>query len=133
MKVRPEGVANDGEMALPPTPADMGWYRYGSRPGDPAGATVLAAHVDEPTYGIGPLVQLKNLRQGDVVTVTSGTKTRRYSVTSVTAIKKTALDLFALFTREGPPRLHIVTCGGNFDQEKRHYDANVVVIATPVG
>lgn len=133
MKVRAEGVAKDGEMALAPNPADIGWYRYGPRPGDPAGATVLAAHVDEPGYGIGPLAQLKDLRQGDVVTVRSGTKTRRYVVASVTSIKKTALDLNALFTREGPPRLHVVTCGGNFDEEKRRYDANVVVIANPVG
>ena len=132
MKIRAEGVASDGQMALAPNPADMGWYRYGSRPGDPAGATVLAAHVDEPKFGIGPLVALKNFRKGDVITVTAGKKTYRYSVTSVTSTKKTALDLNALFTREGPPRLHIVTCGGNFDEEKRHYDANVVVIANPV-
>ncbi len=133
MKVRAEGVAGDGQMALAPTPADIGWYRYGPRPGDPAGATVLAGHLDEPDYGIGPLVQLTKLRQGDVITVASGKKTYRYSVTSVTSIKKTALDLSSLFTREGPPQLHVVTCGGNFDQETRHYDANVVVIANPVG
>lgn len=133
MKVRAEGVAGDGQMALAPTPADIGWYRYGSRPGDPAGATVLAGHLDEPAYGIGPLAQLVNLRQGDVITVTSGPKTFRYSVTSVTSIKKTALDLSGLFTRVGPPQLHVVTCGGNFDQETHHYDANVVVIAKPIG
>ncbi|MEO6998621.1 MAG: class F sortase [Terracoccus sp.] len=132
MKVRAEGVAGDGQMALAPTPAEIGWYRYGSRPGDPTGATVLAGHLDEPDYGIGPLAQLTNLRQGDIITVVSGTKTRRYSVTSVTSIKKTALDLTALFTRVGPPQLHVVTCGGNFDQETHHYDANVVVIANPI-
>ncbi|OFE18835.1 hypothetical protein BA895_01265 [Humibacillus sp. DSM 29435] len=133
MKVRAEGVAGDGQMALAPPPADIGWYRYGPRPGDPAGATVLAGHLDEPDYGIGPLVQLTNLRQGDVITVASGKKAYRYSVKSVTSIKKTALDLSSLFTREGPPQLHVVTCGGNFDQETRHYDANVVVIANPIG
>lgn len=132
MKVRAEGVAGDGQMALAPTPADIGWYRYGSRPGDPTGATVLAGHLDEPAYGIGPLVELVNLRQGDIMTVSSGTKTFRYSVTSVTSIKKTALDLSGLFTRVGPPLLHVVTCGGNFDQETHHYDANVVVIAKPI-
>lgn len=133
MKVRAEGVAGDGQMALAPTPADIGWYRYGSRPGDPAGATVLAGHLDEPDYGIGPLAQLVNLRQGDIITVRSGKQTHRYSVTSVTAIKKTALDLSGLFNRSGPPLLHVVTCGGNFDQETHHYDANVVVIAKPIG
>lgn len=132
MKVRAEGVAGDGQMALAPTPADIGWYRYGSRPGDPAGATVLAGHLDEPDYGIGPLAKLVDLRQGDIITVTAGSKTFRYAVTTVTSIKKTALDLSGLFTRVGPPLLHVVTCGGNFDQETHHYDANVVVIAKPV-
>ena len=47
----------------------------------------------------------------------------------MTPIKKTELDLPALFTREGPAKLHVVTCGGNFDEEKRHYDENVVVVA----
>ncbi len=88
MTVVPEGVAKDGQMALAPDPADIGWYRFGARPGDPTGATVLAAHLDAP-------------------------------------------DLDALFTRDGPPRLHIVTCGGNFDRKARHYDENVVVVANP--
>lgn len=133
MDVKAEGVARDGEMALAPDPADVGWYRYGARPGDRTGATVLAAHVDEPGYGVGPLAQLKNLRDGDRLTVTSGRTVRLYSVKTVTSIKKTTLDLDALFTRSGPPLLHVVTCGGHFDQERRHYDENVVVVAQPVG
>lgn len=132
MDVKPEGVAKDGEMALAPDPADIGWYRYGARPGDPHGATVLAGHVDEPRYGIGPLVALGELRRGDVLTVRSGTQVRRYGVETVTATKKTALDLSTLFTREGPPRLHVVTCGGNFDQEQRRYDGIIVVVAIPL-
>ncbi len=131
MTVIPEGVAKDGEMALAPDPADIGWYRFGTRPGDPTGATVLAAHLDAPGYGVGPLVELITLRAGDLVTVTSGSTIRSYTVETVTAIKKTALDLDALFTRNGPPRLHIVTCGGNFDRKARHYDENVVVVARP--
>jgi len=33
MLVRPVGVATNGQMALPPSPAVMGWYEYGPRPG----------------------------------------------------------------------------------------------------
>ncbi|MDN5790608.1 MAG: class F sortase, partial [Micrococcales bacterium] len=132
MNVKPEGVAKDGEMALAPDPADIGWYRYGARPGDPQGATVLAAHVDAPRYGIGPLAALGELRRGDVLRVRSGKQVHRYGVETVTATKKTALDLAALFTREGPPRLHVVTCGGHFDQERRRYDENIIVVANPI-
>lgn len=131
MPVVPVGVARDGEMALPETPARAGWYRFGPRPGDPAGATVLAAHLDMPGYGVGPIAAVDELRRGDVVTVRSGAVTTRYTVTSVESTRKTSLDLAALFARDGPAVLHVVTCGGDFDRERRRYDENVVVTAVP--
>ncbi|GAA2491021.1 class F sortase [Terrabacter carboxydivorans] len=132
MPVVPEGVARDGEMALPATPAQVGWYRYGPRPGDGSGATVLAAHLDMPGYGVGPIAGISELHDGDVISVRSGGQTRRYRVTAVDAIRKASLDLAALFARDGPPRIRLVTCGGTFDREKRRYDENVVVTAEPM-
>ncbi len=131
MAVQPVGVAGDGEMALPGDPADLGWYEFGPRPGDPSGATVLAAHLDYPGYGTGPLAAAQELRPGDTLTVRSGTETRRYAVTAVRHLAKKSLDLEALFARDGPARLHLVTCGGEFDRSTRSYDENVVVVATP--
>jgi sortase (surface protein transpeptidase) len=131
MPVLGVGVASDGQMALPPNPANVGWYSYGPRAGDSAGATVLAAHIDAPGYGIGPLARLGELRQGDVVTVASGGTSRRYVVSSTRRLEKMSLDLTSLFARSGPPRLHLVTCGGDFDRKKRHYAQNVVVQAFP--
>lgn len=125
------GVAPDGQMALPPNPADVGWYSFGPRPGGSAGATVLAAHIDAPRYGIGPLARLGELRQGDVITVVSKGTSRRYLVSSTRRLEKTSLDLASLFARSGPARLHLITCGGDFDPAKRHYEQNVVVLAFP--
>jgi sortase (surface protein transpeptidase) len=129
MAIVPEGVAGDGEMALPATPAQVGWYRYGPRPGDRAGATVLAAHLDMPGYGVGPIAKVDELRAGDVITVRSAAATHRFRVTDVVSVRKASLDLAALFARDGPPRLHVVTCGGEFDRERRRYEENVVVTA----
>ncbi|MEO7752666.1 MAG: class F sortase [Terracoccus sp.] len=132
MTIQPVGVASDGEMALPGDPADLGWYAYGSRPGDAAGATVLAAHLDYPGYGRGPLAAAEELRPGDTLSVRSGSTVRRYAVTAVRHVAKKSLDLEALFARDGPARIHLVTCGGDFDRSTRSYDENVVVVATPV-
>jgi hypothetical protein len=132
MPILPVGVASDGQMALPPDPADVGWYRYGSRPGDSAGATVLAAHVDAKEYGIGPMARLGELQAGDVITVLSARTARRYVVTATRQLEKSTLDLASLFARTGPPRLHLITCGGEFDARERHYEQNVVVLAVPV-
>lgn len=132
MPVKPVGVARDGEMALPRTPAEVGWYEFGPRPGDPRGATVLAAHLDMPGYGTGPIAAVDQLRKGDEMVVRSGSKKTRYAVTDVRSIRKSTLDLGALFARDGDPVLHVVTCGGTFDPEARRYDRNIVVTATPV-
>ena len=132
MAIRPVGVARDGQMALPSTPALMGWYEHGPRPGDAQGATVLAAHRDLPDHGTGPAARLERLRRGDVLSVRSGGSTRRYRVTQVTQLTKQTLDLDALFARTGPPRVHLVTCSGRFDPETRSYEKNLVVVAVPV-
>ncbi|MGN6752152.1 MAG: class F sortase [Intrasporangium sp.] len=131
MPVVPVGVAADGDMALPRSPAVAGWYRFGSLPGDPQGATVIAGHLDEPWYGTGPLGRLADVTAGDTVVVTTGSTSYRYVVTEVQAVRKTRLDLAALFRTDGPPTLHLVTCGGRFDPVHRRYDANVVVVARP--
>ena len=133
MPVRSVGVARDGQMALPPSPADMGWYEYGPRPGEDTGATVLAAHRDMPDYGTGPAARLDRLRRGDVLTVRSGSTVRRYRVTQVARLEKEALDLEAIFDRTGPARLHVVTCGGRFDPATRSYEENLVVVGVPLG
>ena len=41
-------------------------------------------------------------------------------------------NLDQLFTRSGPPRLTLITCGGPFLPEFRSYRDNVVVVAEPV-
>ena len=133
MRVRPVGVAADGQMALPPTPAVMGWYEYGPRPGDKQGATVLAAHRDMPDFGTGPAARLERLHPGDQLTVRSGSAVQQYRVTQVSRLAKKGLDLEAIFDRSGAGRLHVVTCGGRFDPATRSYEQNLVVVAVPVG
>ena len=131
MPVVPVGVAADGAMALPSSPAQAGWYRFGASPGDAQGAVVIAGHLDEPWYGTGPLGRLADVAPGDTVVVGTGRTSHRFVVTEVQAVRKTRLDLAALFRTDGPPSLHIVTCGGRSDPVQRRYDENVVVVARP--
>lgn len=121
-----------GDMELPQSPDVAGWYRYGPAPGSEAGAAVIAAHVDTPKEGVGPLAVLDELEPGTEVVVRSGRVVTRYVIESVRTIDKGGLDLRALFARDGPPRLHLVTCGGEFDRRTRQYADNVVAVAVPV-
>lgn len=132
MPLTPVALDPRGDMELPPSPAVAGWYRYGPAPGTEAGAAVIAAHVDTPRDGVGPLAVLADLEPGTEVVVRSGRLVTRYVIESVREIDKGTLDLPALFARDGPPRLHLVTCGGEFDRRTRQYADNVVAVAVPV-
>ncbi|MCM3696313.1 class F sortase [Microbacterium oleivorans] len=130
MPVESVGVEDTGEMEIPERPSIAGWYRFGKAPADAEGTTVIAAHVDDREYGVGPLAKLRNAREGDEVTVTDadGTVTT-YVTQSVTYIPRAELPVDELFTREGPRTLAVITCGGDFDQQTRTYSDNVVLIA----
>ncbi|WP_235492650.1 MULTISPECIES: class F sortase [unclassified Leifsonia] len=132
MGVQPVGTADTGAMALPPDPADAAWYRFGSWPGHTEGATVIAAHVDALDYDIGPLSRLPEATAGTeiFVTVDDGS-TMRYIVQTEGMVRKPEVDWPSVFDRNGPPRLVVVTCGGEFDYERRVYLDNVVVTAMP--
>jgi hypothetical protein len=48
-------------------------------------------------------------------------------------VAKGQVPLAELFTRTGPARLVLLTCGGPFDERARSYRDNLVVVAEPVG
>jgi LPXTG-site transpeptidase (sortase) family protein len=124
-------VDDNGAMAIPPRPTEIGWYAYGPRPGSTRGSAVLGGHVDSREYGIGPLVGLKQLRRGDEIIIKTTTGAERFRVTTVRLISKQDLDLRNVFKREGEPLLQILTCGGAY-RRSGGYQANVVLTAGPV-
>ncbi len=129
----PVGVDPAGAMALPEDVDRVGWYRFGPAPGAGEGTAVLAGHVDDAEQGLGALAPLREVEDGAEVQVTdaSGAVTR-WRVVSRELIEKRAVPLAALFQRTGPPRLVLLTCGGEFLPELRSYADNVVVVAEPV-
>lgn len=128
MAVRPEGVDATGQMALPEDPRVAGWYRFGPAPAENAGAVVLAAHVDSRIHGIGPFARLSALRAGDQIVVDDGSASWLYLVERIDRVAKEAADLPGMFSRDGAPRLHLITCTGRYDRASG-YTANLVVVA----
>jgi hypothetical protein len=125
--VDPVGVRDDGQMAIPDDVDRVGWYRFGPAPGS-GGSTVLAGHVDDREQGLGELAALPEAEVGTEVLVTDATGgTTRWRVVSREQVDKQTLPVDRLFAREGPPRLVLVTCGGEFVPEHGGYESNVVV------
>jgi hypothetical protein len=133
--VDPVGVDDDGQMEIPPLAERAGWYRFGPAPGSDEGAAVIAAHVDSvASAGLGPFAKLRDLDPGDqaVVQLADGA-TVTYTVREVTSSPKTDVTWPDVFVRDGPPELVLITCGGRWVPQIRHYSDNVIVYLSPVG
>lgn len=120
-----------GQMAVPDNVTDVGWYKFGPSPGE-SGSAVLAAHVDLAGSGPGVVFDLDDLEEGDQIVVTHDDGTEiPFRVVARTTYEKEDLPLDVIFSREGPPVLTLVTCGGGFNTDISRYDSNVVVYAVP--
>lgn len=129
--VNPAGVASNGDMEVPANVTDVAWYKYGSAPGEP-GSAVLAAHVDLAGQGPGVFFELRDLEPGSVIFVDfDDGSSEAWVAEARTIYDKEELPTDAIFSREGPPVLTLITCGGGFNEQARRYDSNVVVYAVP--
>ena len=128
--VRPVGLEDSGAMEVPDV-TEVGWYLHGAVPGHP-GATVLVAHV---WWGdtAGPFHRLGDLDLGAPVEVQLDDGT----VHHYTVVERAMYDKYALpsdlWRRSGPETLVLITCGGEFDHDRRRYEENIVVYALPSG
>ena len=129
--VLPYGVDQRGRMDVPDNVTDVGWYRFGPSPGQP-GSAVLAAHVDLSGSGPGVFFNLRTLDEGDSIAVLHADGSEiNYRVVARVTYQKDELPLDVIFSRDGPPVLTLITCGGAFDSSASSYDSNVVVYAVP--
>jgi LPXTG-site transpeptidase (sortase) family protein len=128
--VVPVALEPDGTMEIPEDVATIGWFEPGVRPGQP-GSAVLSGHVDSRTQGRGAFFDLEDLDVGDEVTIETAGGPQRWQVTARQRFAKDELPISELFTREGDPRLILITCGGEFDAGARSYSDNVVIVAVP--
>ena len=129
--VLPAGVEANGDMEVPDNVSDVAWYKYGSAPGEP-GSAVLAAHVDLAGQGPGVFFGLGTLDPGNVIYIDfDDGSTAAYRTEARAVYDKDSLPADAIFSREGPPVLTLITCGGDFNRSIRRYDSNIVVYAVP--
>ena len=121
-------------MEIPPNVSDVGWWKHGPAPGE-TGNAVMVAHVSTRVDGVptrGVFYDLIDLETGDPVTVILTNGIVEFTVTEVVVYPKTEIPIDRIFDREGPAGLVLITCGGEFDGETRHFDSNVVVYARMV-
>ena len=127
------GLDERDRVQVPEDVARTGWYRFSAKPGSGSGSIVIVGHVDGIDQGAGAFYDLRSLRPGDTVTLTrADDRTVTYEVVAREIFAKSKVPLRELFSRSGPERLTLITCGGAFDPASLEYTDNIVVTALPV-
>jgi sortase (surface protein transpeptidase) len=123
------GLERGGELEVPASFTDAGWWSGGFRPGQ-TGPAVIVGHVDSAD---GPAVfaNLHELTKGDVVHVFRADGSGiEFEVSRVEEHDKDDFPTQGVYGETVYPELRLVTCAGKFDDSKGHYDRNVVVWAS---
>jgi hypothetical protein len=121
-------------VVVPEDVSLTGWYDRSKRLDARKGATVIVGHRDARSQGPGALYGIEELQIGESIEVMGNDGLlRAFTVSRVEVINKSDLPARApdIFSRNGPARLVLITCGGAFDEPARSYVSNIVVTATP--
>ena len=122
------GLNADQSLQVPHRDELAGWYTRGAVPGE-VGPAVIVGHYDSVD---GPAVfyRLSELLPGQTVQVgrADGTVVT-FAVDRVEQFKKGGFPTDEVYGRVNRPELRLITCGGSFDYETRHYRENSVVFA----
>jgi LPXTG-site transpeptidase (sortase) family protein len=134
--IKAVGVDADGNMATPGNAVDTAWYRHGPHPGM-AGSAVVSGHLNTRYVEQAVFYELDKLEVGDEVRLRAADG--QELVFKVTDIRSLAHDADAAEVfgtankmRDGPPRLNLVTCAGDWVAAKRVYDQRLVVFTERV-
>lgn len=123
------GVTREGKLDVPNNYTEVGWYKYGTRPGE-IGSAVLDGHVDNGGKIPGPFKRLRNLTQGDDIFVTmSDGKILRYVVTISEVHDTNKFPGEKVFHETGKKYLKIITCHGKFVPKMGTYNQRLIITA----
>lgn len=124
-KVLSLGREKNGEMSVPSgKSSDVGWYKYGTVPGN-IGSAVLDAHV------FAAFKNLDKLAEGDEIFVITDTDQKlRFVVGRTETYRLGDLSPNTLFHQNDAKRLNLITCAGSLTADKSTYTHRHVVFAT---
>lgn len=123
------GLTTGGDMAVPGSAEDVGWYKYGPLPGND-GSSVVDGHVVGSRGQRGVFADLNQLQKGDNLSVIDGQgRTATFTVRESQSYDPQA-DATAVFrSSDGKAHLNLITCSGDWDAAQHRYLERLVVFA----
>lgn len=132
--VRAVSTTRNGVLDVPKNIRAAGWWRGGSRIGDPFGSTLVAAHVDSSTQGLGPFASLLSIRPGARIRLTTPRLRQDFRVASLRLRPRGSISARSyLHSPDGPRRLTLVTCAPPYVVQRGGYQNLAIVVAVPLG
>jgi hypothetical protein len=130
--LNPDGTIQVPPLNDPPLTNQAAWYKYSPPPGQP-GPAVIEGHVDSATGGPSVFYRLGALTPGDLVDITlADQQVAVFKVTGVRLYPKDRFPTGTVYGNTSYAALRLITCGGGFDEQARHYLANIVAFASLV-
>lgn len=124
------GLDAKGRMATVPDARVIGWYKYGSTPGQ-GGNAILAGHRDWKG-SLGSFYNIEKLKTGDSVTI-------RFEDDSMDIFEVTSNNTYRLgevpekvMDLTGDPHVTLITCTDRFDKKVGGYQSRAVVVLREV-
>jgi LPXTG-site transpeptidase (sortase) family protein len=122
------GLTTNGDMKVPTSPNDVGWYKYGAIPGD-VGSAVIAGHIVGSRGEPAVFAHLNKLQKGDLLQVVDAKKqTASFTVREIKTYDQQAQHS-EVFDSGAGTHLNIITCAGEWDSAHHHYLERLVVFA----
>ncbi|MDQ3014518.1 MAG: class F sortase [bacterium] len=115
------------KMAVPDNFTEVGWYKYGTSPGE-KGSAVMGAHVDDGGRTAGVFKNLKNLKVGDdIYAVDSDGKAAHFRVTAKKVLPYRTKITDDVFMKKDTARLNLITCHGTFLPKENTYNQRLII------
>lgn len=130
-KIVEVGITKKGNMASPENFSDVGWYKYGTIPGE-MGSAVIAGHVDNG-LGLGAVFsRLGELKEGDDIYVLDKDGKQTHFLVKNTEEYNYDARAEKVFNDNDGKFLKLVTCSGKWIDSLKTHNKRLIVSAVLV-
>ena len=121
------GITKLGEMEVPSSIVDVGWYKFGSRPGE-KGSAVIDGHFGSVKGVPGIFNDLSKLKKGDLLSVfdSAGASTT-FKVRETRLFGENDLASSVFFSNDDKAHLNLITCEGIWNKARKSYSGRLVI------
>lgn len=121
------GLTRGGDLEVPSSVQQIGWYRGGRMPGQPGNA-IFTGHTW--SAGDGVFDRLSELSEEDVIYINTAYGRQTYRVRSVGSLNPDEFEKSApdIYRTRGYPGLILMTCG-DWNASSSEYESTIVVFA----